>query len=134
MKKNEEEKVSEYLSHFIKMLGEIERDYKWSSEEVKKLDQLTQDYLHKLELDNLNYSGRAKVATALSKTRQSRRLHKNQVESLEPVVNFLESSKGKNMIDLLKEVLGKVRKSEERIEKRMYSGRVLDETYTGHNN
>ena len=83
--------------------------------------------MHKLELDNLNYSGRAKVATGLSKTHQSRRLHKNQVESLEPVVNFLESNKGKNMIDLLKEVLGKVRKSEERIEKRMYSVRVLDE-------
>lgn len=128
-KQVQDQPLSEYLSTFLNKLEETHVDYKWSVEEVKKLDQLTQDYLHKLELDELNYHEKAHVAIELSKTRQNRRLHKNQVESLEPVVNFLESSKGKNMVDLLKEVLGKVRKSEERIEKRMYSGRVLNETY-----
>ena len=82
------------------MAEEVKNDYVWNSEEVNRLDKLTQDYLHMLELDGLNYEERAKVATKLSKCRQLRRTSKDTVEILEPFVLFLESDKGKNLLNL----------------------------------
>lgn len=80
-----------------------------------------------LELEGLNYNERAKVATRLSQCRQLRRESKDTVEILEPLISFLESDKGKNMINLLKETLGKTRKVEERMESRTYRYKVLSE-------
>lgn len=91
------------------------------------MDRLTQDYLHKLELDGLSYSERAKVATKLQSCRQLRREHKDTAEILEPLVQFVDSDKGRNMMNLLREALGKTRKAEERMENRVYHPRVLTE-------
>ena len=108
-----------------------QKDYAWNYDEVNRMDRLTQDYLHKLELDNLDYKERAKVATQLAHCRQQRRECKDTVEVLEPLVQFLESDKGKNLLNLMREALGKTRKVEERLETRTYVPRVLpqeDET------
>lgn len=78
-----------------------------------------------MELDGLDYKERAKVATALAKCRQQRRNCKDTVEVLEPLVQFLESDKGKNLYNLVREALGKTRKVEERMETRKYVPRVL---------
>ena len=101
-------------------------DYEWNKNEVSKLDKLTQDYLHKLELEGLDYKGRAKVATQLTECRQLRRSSKDTVEVLEPFVLFLESEKGKNMMNLMKDALGKTRKVEERMTNRSYRYKVLE--------
>ena len=101
------------------------KDYSWSREQVHRTEQLTQDYLHKLELEDLDYRERAKLATRLRDCRQLRREHKDTAEILEPLVQFLESEKGKNMLNLLREALGKTRKAEERMENRVYRPRVL---------
>ena len=90
------------------------------------MDKLTQDYLHKLELGNLDYKERARVATQLAQCRRSRRECKDTVEVLEPLVQFLESDKGKNLYNLVRETLGKTRKVEERMETRVYIPRVLE--------
>ena len=119
---------SKSISDFITMMEDTKKDYQWNYEEVGRLDLLTQDYLHKLELDNLNYRERAKVATKLASCRQSRREHKDMVEVLEPLVNFMESDKGKSLLNLLREALGKTRKVEGRMGNRVYITRVLDET------
>lgn len=79
----------------------------------------------KLELDSPDYKERAKVATQLAKCRQQRRECKDTVEVLEPLVQFLESDKGKNLLNLMREALGKTRKVEERMETRAYVPRVL---------
>ena len=55
------------ISSIIKMLDDAIKDYQWSNEKVVEMDQLTQDYLHSLELDGLRYEDRAKVATKLAK-------------------------------------------------------------------
>ena len=94
------------------------------------MDRLTQDFLHKLELDGLDYKERAKVATQLAKCRQARRECKDTVEILEPLVQFLESDKGKNLLNLVREALGKTRKVEERMETRTYIPRVLEQEAT----
>lgn len=126
-KKKETPQFSPYISGVCRMMEDAVKDYTWSREEVNQMDRLTQDYLHKLELDELDYSERAKVATKLMQCRQLRREHKDTAEILEPLVQFLDSDKGKNMMNLLREALGRTRKAEERMENRVYHPRVLTE-------
>ena len=101
---------SEFISSFCKLMENAQKDYAWNYDEVNRMDRLTQDYLHRLELDGLDYKERAKVATQLAKCRQARRECKDTVEILEPLVQFLESDKGKNLLNLVREALGKTRK------------------------
>lgn len=125
MAKRENPKFSLAITGFVNMMEDAQKDYAWNYEQVGILDRLTQDYLHKLELENLDYKERAKVATALANCRRQRRACKDTVEVLEPLVQFLESDKGKNLFNLVREVLGKTRKTEERMETRTYYPRVL---------
>ena len=118
---------SAYISSFLNLLRETHSDYEWNKTEVNRLDKLTQDYLHMLELDKLSYSERAKVATKLAKCRQLRRESKDTAEILEPLIEFIASDKGKNMINLLTETLGKTRKTEQRMESRTYRYKVLEQ-------
>lgn len=118
-------KFSTAISDFVQMMEEASKDYAWNYDEVNRMDRLTQDYLHKLELDNLDYKERAKIATQITKCRQARRACKDTVEVLKPLVEFLESDRGKNLYNLVREALGKTRKVEERMETRVYFPRVL---------
>lgn len=118
-------KFSSVISDFVKMMEDASKDYAWNYEEVNRMDRLTQDYLHKLELDNIAYKERAKIATQIAKCRQARRECKDTVEVLKPLVEFLESDRGKNLYNLVREALGKTRKVEERMETRVYFPRVL---------
>lgn len=110
------------------MMEEAARDYTWNAEQIVIMDKLTQDLLHKLELEDLTYSERAKIATQLKRCRKERRGHKDTVAVLEPLVTFLDTEKGRNLKNLLKEVLGRTRKAEERLENRVYLPRVLQES------
>lgn len=127
-KKSRVPKFSSVISDFVKMMEDASKDYAWNYEEVGRMDRLTQDYLHKLELGGLDYKERAKVATQLAHCRQVRRECKDTVEVLWPLVEFLESDRGKNLYNLLREALGKTRKVEERMETRVYTPRVLEES------
>lgn len=117
---------SKSLADFCKLLVTIQEDYAWNYEEVGRLDRLTQDYLHSLELDGLNYSERAKLATKLKQCRQERRECKNTIELLDPCVQYLRSDKGKAFFNTIREILGKTRRTEERMGMRTYVPRVLD--------
>lgn len=119
-------KFSDTIGEFIELMENAKKDYYWNSDEVLRLNGLQQDYLHKLELDGLNYGERAKVATKLMKCRQDRRDSKDMVRNLEPLIRFLESDKGKNMMNLMKEVLGKTRRVEKDMECRVYVPRKLE--------
>lgn len=124
-KKRDLPNFSEPISWFCKMMEDAQKDYAWNYEQVNRMDKLTQDYLHKLELDELAYKERAKVATQLARCRQKRREHKDTVEVLEPLVEFLESEKGKTLLNMMRETLGKVRKIERSMETRTYIPRIL---------
>ena len=100
---------SETISAFCRSMDNAKADYAWCHDEVNRLDKLTQDYLHKLELGNLDYRERAKVATAIARCRRQRRGCKDTVEILEPLVQFLDSERGKNLMNLMRETLGKTR-------------------------
>lgn len=125
-KKNTNPKFSETISNFCDMVTEVKSDYEWNKTEVNRLDRLTQDYLHQLELNGLNYKERAKVATQLTKCRQLRRASKDTVEILEPFVEFIESEKGKQAMNFMKEALGKTRKVETYMKNRTYRYKELN--------
>ena len=125
-KKNTNPKFSETISNFCDMVTEVKSDYEWNKTEVNRLDRLTQDYLHQLELNGLDYRERAKVATQLTKCRQLRRASKDTVETLEPFIEFIESDRGKQTMNFMKEALGKTRKVENYMKNRTYRYKELD--------
>ena len=47
--------ISECLSEFCKFCNEVDQAYTYNYNEVNRLDQKTQDYLHILELKASNY-------------------------------------------------------------------------------
>ena len=48
-------KFSDCISECCSMMENAKKDYDWNCAEVKRMEMLTQDYLHKLELDGLDY-------------------------------------------------------------------------------
>ena len=128
--KTQQPQFSVVLSDTLKMFEDAKRDHAWNHEEVYRLDQLTQDWLHELELGNLTYAERAKIATKLATTRKNRRASKDTYELLTPLIDYLESERGKQMLDRLRETLGQTRKIEERMKTRTYRYRVLEHTKT----
>ena len=47
------DRPAEKLTSFLNFITDAQSHYKFCLEEMKKQEQLTQDYLHSLELDNL---------------------------------------------------------------------------------
>lgn len=119
--------LSENIKVFLDLQTQLAKDYVWNQEQLDRLDKLTQDYLHKLELTDTKYKEKAKIATELSKIRKKRREHKDSLEILRPFYNFLQSPNGKNMKNNLSEVLGQTRKSEQKLGDKKYWFRVLQE-------
>ena len=116
---------SEYISEFLNFLSSVESSYNFCLAEMKKQEQLTQDYLHSLELDNLNCSERSKVATKLAINRKNRRYYKDRIEELQPIIDYFSDPKNKKVLKDLERVLGAVRKSENYHSNRIYVPKVL---------
>lgn len=60
-----DKELSEIISEFLELMGQIQEQYSSSIKEVQRLERLTQDYLHLLELQENNYHERARIATQL---------------------------------------------------------------------
>lgn len=118
---------SENISGFLNSLAQAVKDYEWNSEQLDKLDKLTQDYLHKLELGNLSYKEKCKIGVQLSRVRKQRREHKDSIEILKPIITFMQTEKGKMLKNQLNETLGQTRKAENKLGDRIYWFRVLSE-------
>ena len=118
---------SDTISNFCNMVTEAKSDYDWNKDEVKRLERLTQDYLHQLELGDLTYHEQAKIAISLAECRRLRRASKDTVEILEPFIEFIDSEKGRQTMNLMREALGKTRKAEKYMENRTYRFKELEE-------
>lgn len=132
----EEMKVfqSDRLSEFLRKLNQLPSDYEWALQKVTRLEKLTQDYLHMLELSELSYHEKAGIAEKLKECRIERRAAKDMTAVLEPITEFLNGERGKLLVGQLQQVLGKMRKAEKQIEQRTYTPKVLskDDFAVGH--
>lgn len=119
-----ETKLSEQISAFLKLIDATEQAYPYIEEQLTTQDKLTQDYLHQLELENLKYKDRAKVATQLSLNRKKRRAYKDSLEEIQPIIDYINNNK--KVIHDFQQLLGEVRKQEKKHTNRKYFPRVLD--------
>ena len=127
-----EQNTSQQIADFLTFLSGVTEEYKHSQEEVRLLEELTQDYMHKLELQDHTYHERAKIASALHQCRIDRRFHKDRIAILDPVVQCLTSDKGKLILSQLQQTLGAVHKAERSTQDRRYIPRILSaEEYQG---
>lgn len=114
---------SDIITAFLNLIIQSENEYQFALELQRTEEKKTQDVLHMLELDNLNYKERAKLATQLKNIRQKRRRYKDEVEELECIVQFKKENK--SLVNMLTQLLGKQRKVEKSHIDRHYTPKVL---------
>nr|DAR68855.1 MAG TPA: hypothetical protein [Caudoviricetes sp.] len=117
----------EVISNFLKLTSNIESEYRIASELLEEQNQLTQDYLHKLELGKLNAIELTKVAKNIQDNRKERRKHKNDMEYAQIIVEFVQNQQTRDVLHQLEAVLGKLRKMKKQRQYRVYRFRVIDE-------
>lgn len=113
------------LSAFVKLMANVKSEYGAHQELVHTQDQLTQDFLHKLELETLNAVETMKLAKALRECRKVRRYHKDIIEELQPIIDYLSEPSRQKEIKQIERVLGEVRRKQTNHQNRRYVPRVL---------
>ena len=114
-------KKSDIVTQFIQLTDVAKQISLVASDEVHKQDLLTNDFLHQLELGSAKE--RNKIATQIATSRKDRRYYKDQIEEVQALLEWMEGNK--KALNELKQVLGKMRKTEEWHEDRAYVPRVL---------
>lgn len=114
-------KKSDIVTQFIQLTDVAKQISLVASDEVHRQDLLTNDFLHQLELGSAKE--RNKIATQIATSRKDRRYYKDQIEEVQTLLDWMESNK--KALNELKQVLGKMRKTEEWHEDRVYVPRVL---------
>lgn len=123
------------LEQILRALRQAGTEYNMAGDELKLCEDRQQDILHELELAELKYHERARLATELSEVRKRRREVKNALEVLEPLVNWLNANP--EALRSLQRVLGDMRKQEQRHANRIYikrsdaDGGILTQHPTG---
>lgn len=132
-------KTSKNIENFLNFYDAVKRDYDTAFEMVNQCDKLTQDLLHRLELESLSTGEKNKIATQLKYCRKDRRYWKDIVEETESFVNMFnqtEASQADNkkkaeveanrrFINMLRETLGKTRRQEGYHANRSYKPRII---------
>lgn len=114
-------KKSEYIEQFLNFLSESEKTYNLAIQEKEELEKLESDYIHMLELEDLNYMQRSDLATELRDCLRERRKKKDVVEILEPIVLFRKDESNKKTFGKLTQLLGEIRKIERYHDSRHYN-------------
>ncbi len=130
MKENTKMTASEFIKEFLDFVESARSNYQFNLDAMKNEENITQDYLHKLELEGLNYHERGKIATNLAANRRARRDYKDAVEELQPVVDFFAEPQHKKLINQMHQLLGQVRKIESYHQRRFYIPRVISHEHS----
>lgn len=125
---------SKQIEQFLRFYDTAQLTYKTAYDNVNRCDKLTQDLLHKLELEELSTGEKNKIATQLKYCRKDRRYWKDIVEEYEPFI-LLFNTKADNkksesefylrFIRMLREVLGSTRRQEAYHADRHYKPRII---------
>lgn len=119
--------MSEEIEQFLKFLRESEQYLHIGQANEQEANDATQDILHALELEDMDYHRRAHLAIKLGEVRAARRAAKDLVAAATPIVNWLESNRA--VVKSLEKLLGELRKVEKNAGNRIYTPRtdVLEE-------
>ena len=120
-------KGSDIVKQFLDYATECERKYRYAYEKVGEQDKLSNDLLHKLELEDINYKERNAVAKKLQTNRKDRRYYKDITEECSPIKDFLNNPQNKKTIEQMKQMLGELRRVEEYHKDRKYIPRIEKE-------
>jgi prephenate dehydrogenase len=132
-------KTSKNIENFLNFYDAVKRDYDTAFEMVNQCDKLTQDLLHRLELESLSTGEKNKIATQLKYCRKDRRYWKDIVEETESFVNMFNQTEAslsdgkkkaeveanRRFINMLREALGKTRRQEGYHANRSYKPRII---------
>lgn len=113
------------IEDFLILISTTEKEFGDAQVELRRYEQLTQDYLHTLELEATTYHEIAHIALGLSKCRKERRPFKDTVATLEPIVKYARSPKGQAMVAQLTQIANSMRRIEQAQQNRVYHPRVL---------
>lgn len=125
---------SKSIEAFLTFYDTAKVNYSVAFDKVNQCDKLTQDLLHKLELENLSTGEKNRIATQLKYCRKDRRYWKDIVEELEPFMllfNITDNNKkneteaNRRFMNLLREALGKTRRQEAYHANRHYKPRII---------
>ena len=116
---------SEELTRFVRFLEGAKKRYDDCKLELGRQELLKTDLLHLLELKCASAQERTIVSEKLQRCLLWRRECKDTIALLEPLILFMDTDKGKFVINQLPQVLGNVRKEEKRITLRSYSPRIM---------
>ena len=132
-------KTSKNIENFLNFYDAVKREYDIAFEMVNQCEKLTQDLLHRLELESLSTGEKNKIATQLKYCRKDRRYWKDIVEELESFVTMFNQTEAslsdtkkkaeveanRRFINMLRETLGKTRKQESYHANRSYKPRII---------
>ena len=113
------EKNSSYVENFLDYLREVESQYNIAIMEQKEAELLTQDLLHKLELEDISHHEYAYLAKELKEIRKQRRIAKDTILCTSPIIQYARDNH--KVIKQLEQLLGEVRKAEKSLENRHYT-------------
>ena len=114
--------TSSQIKQFLDFIRSAETTSRLSDEDRTMYDGQIQDILHFLELNEVPYLDRKKLTDLLPDIRRSRRVAKDTIATLAPLVRWM--AEHKKAIRDLEQVLGSVRKEEDRQQNRVYSDRT----------
>lgn len=119
--------VSDKVSDFLVFLRMNEDELRMSADEMDRTNAETQDILHRLELHDDKYHEVALLGKKMREVRRRRRIAKDTVELLTPLVEWADENK--KFLSGLQKVLGELRKIERRQQNRAYAPRtdILEE-------
>ena len=112
-----QKKPSEVVSEFLNAIREFNAQLSYSAERKKKLESEINDVEHQLELTDMSYHEKAKLAVKLQDLLRERRFEKDRCENLTPIV---EAWKSANYLSGIERALGEARKVERRFDNRCY--------------
>lgn len=116
-------KESEMLSDVLKYFRESQTMYNIEVQGAEDKQLLQEDLIHKLEFKDKTAAERNKTTRALKKCRDERRRHKDKVEVLRELNEFINTNQP--TIKKLEKILGDMRRIEENQSKRVYRPRVM---------
>ena len=110
----------------VNSLNELVSLYRMCEEQVEYEQQITQDLLHAIEFST-DCKERYRYSTQLHYNRQRRRVYKNALTVLKPLVEFVQKEENVKVVNKLTNILGEARKVKSHSEDRVYSPRILTE-------